>query len=398
VAVEKIDNIDVKLFLKEVSTILVERSSQRVKLYDLFEMYAARKVYEAASTVPNDLEKNRVEEVIRAKIAELSLLVNPFEAGQRERGFVYESAKARWERYRKVEREGVKAVATPFGIEELDKYTNGGIRDSNIVLFFASSGGFKTKLKANLAYNFSFLANKDVMVITLEVPKEDYETIIDSRHSLLNFNSVTAGRLIGEDREKHRKALKQLTETRPPLYIVDIPDKATTADVIVENELYYTKFGFYPKIEILDYINEIEPVQPWGNTGEKFKNVGVELRRAARVYKYGMVTSAQETRGGKDLKDKANIDTQHIGESHSLQNVCHVIAYLYQDDEGIDESTNILNIAIKKNRYGPKHVTFPVFANPAINYIGDRRVTLITPQRAPVSALLGEKKSDVQSN
>ncbi len=375
---EKSEDLDVKLFVKEISTIKIEHRDINVKLYDLFEMYAARKVYDIAQSVPNDLEKSRVEEVVRARMKDLAELVNPFEVGQRKRGFIYESAAARWQRYREIEDDPKKLNKIPFGITELDKYTNGGTRPGHITLFFAKSGGFKTKVKANISYNMAFESCKDVAVITLEVPKEDYEAIIDSRHALIDFNNITSSTLDDMDRDKYRNALIDIDERKPSLYIADIPGDATSADIIGEAELYYVQNSKYPDVVVLDYINEMDPLKPWGtNTGTKFKNLGVEIRKATRSYKFAFIGSMQENRKATDVKEnKKKVDLEHIGESHSFHNVCHLVVHLYQDETGIDEASNSLHWGIKKSRYGPNHVSFTTFINPAVNYVGDRNLII----------------------
>ena len=373
--VDKSTSLDVKLFTKELSSITVDPRTLNVKVHDLYEMFANRQLFDIMKAIPNSLEASRTEEVVRKAIASLSGLVNPFQVGQRDRGFVWETAADRWQKYRSIEKDPKMLNITPYNIEELDKVTSGGLRQGFITCFFASSGSYKTKTMANLAYNFSFLSNKRVMVVTLEVPREDYEHIIDSRHALLDFSEISTGKL-GSNREHYRNALISLDASKPPLYIVDIPDRATTADLVTETELYYVKFGCYPEVVILDYVNEMEPVESWNNTGEKFKNVGVEIRRVVRTYKYGFITAMQENREGKKTKDKEKIDTEHMGESHSFQNVCHLIIHLYQDVGGVDDSTNQLHMSIKKNRFGPKHVSFPVFVNAAFNYVGDRKIVM----------------------
>jgi len=370
---EKCSDTEVRLFTQEIAAIKVDVKLANSKIYDLYEMWAARKVYDLVSRVPNDLEKSRVEEVVRAQIFELSKLVNPFEAGTRERGFIYESATARWERYRQIEKNPKLLSGMPYYISDLDKYTSGGLRPSHVVAFYAETGGFKTKVKANIAYNLSYIGKRDVMVISLEVPKEDYELIIDSRDSLLSFNAMRTGDL-GGNKEHYRQQLIKTVANRPHLYIVDIPDRATTADIVAEAELYYTINGKYPDVIILDYLNEVEPISPWNNTSEKFKNAGVEIRRFARTYKSGFITSMQENREGKKVKDKAKVGLEHVGESHYFSNVCHLFIHLFQDAEGVDAATNQLHWSIKKNRYGPKHISFTTFANPDLNYVGDANV------------------------
>lgn len=371
--IDKSNDVDIKLFTQELKHINIDTRLGNAKLYDLYEMYASRKVLDIIERVPNDLEKTRVEEVVRSRIKDLSELVNPFEVGSRERGFIFESAAARWQRYRTVEGNPNALKGMPYHIADLDKFTSGGIRPSHVVGFYAETGGFKTKVKANLAYNLAFLSNVDVMVISLEVPKEDYELIIDSRHTLLSFNGLRTGDLQG-NREYYRNKLIEMTKTQPRLYIVDIPGECTTADLISETELYYTIHGRYPQVVILDYLNEFSPLASWNNTSERIKNAGVEIRRFARIYKSGFITSMQENREGKKIKDKTKVGTEHISEGHYFANVCHLLVHLYQDSEGIDAATNQLHWSIKKNRYGPKHINFTTFASGDLNYIGDNRL------------------------
>ena len=370
--ISKSNDTEVKLFTQEIASMKVDTKLTNAKLYDLYEMYASRTVMDIIERVPNDMEKTRIEEVVRAKIYALSKLVNPFEVGQRERGFIYESASARWERYRQIEANPNMKEGIPYHIEELDKYT-GGMRKTHVVGLYAESGGYKTKTKANLAYNFSYIGGKHVMVVTLEVPFQDYNLIVDSRDALLSFGDILDGKLEG-NREHYRQRLIQNSKIKPPLYLVDIPGDATTADLISELELYYTIQGRYPDVLILDYLNEMSPVASWNNTSEKFKNIGLEIRRIARMYKIGFLTSMQENREGKKLKDKVKSGTEHIAEGHYFLNVCHLMMHLYQDAEGIDEATNQLHWGIKKNRYGPKHVSFTTFCSGDLNYVGDKKL------------------------
>jgi hypothetical protein len=141
----------------------------------------------------------------------------------------------------------------------LDKHTRGGIRKPHIFLLYAETGNFKSRVLANLAYNFSFLGHQDVMVITLEIPNNDYERIIDSRHGLLDFNNMVAGEL-GPEKDRYFDTLSNIMVAKPSLYIVDIPDKSTSADLVAELNLYRAKYGKYPDGVVLDYVNEMEPV------------------------------------------------------------------------------------------------------------------------------------------
>lgn len=374
IVAEKCPDADVKMFVKELQRIKVDKSELNVKRYDLFSMFASRRVIDIAGSIPNDIEKNRVEDLIRDKISLLTDLVNPFTAGQRKRNFIHEGAPERWKRYKEMEADPSRLPGTPYHVTELDNLTNGGIRKGHIICFFARSGGFKTLLKMNLAYNLAFLENKRVMVITLEVPMEDYQSLVDSRHSLLDYDNITRGMLSSADKDRFRKSLIEIKEKKPNLYLVDIPDRATSADIIGEMELYYVKFGAYPEVIVVDYINELEPAGSWDNVGQKFKDLGVELRRISRMYEVANICSLQMTRKGQQKKHGEEVDTEDMGETHYFQNVCHLVGHLWQDTSGVDEAESMLNVSIKKNRYGPKE-SFKLFVFPKLKYIGDMHVS-----------------------
>lgn len=373
IMIDECEEMNVRLFLIELSEIKVERNEYEIKLHKLFEMYAARKVFDLAASVPQKLQTEEISKIVQGHIQTLSTLINPLVGGIREREWIFDGAQNRWLSFKDRETNPGVKDALPMHIAELDHYLNGGLRPTHMMLLYAETGGLKTKTKANIGYNTAFIEGKDTMIVSLEVPLEDYKTIIDSRHSLTDFSGILRGEL-GEERLKYREALVDINTSKYPLFIVDIPDKATPADLINELELYYAINHKYPELVIIDYFNEMEPMSPWNNTSEKFKNLGVELRRINRTYKTRIIGSMQANRELAKISDKTKGGLEHIGESHYFSNVFQVIIHLYQDEQGVDEVTNTLNWSIKKNRYGPKNVTFATFANPAINYIGDRQI------------------------
>jgi replicative DNA helicase len=245
------------------------------------------------------------------------------------------------------------------------------------MLIIAGTGEYKTLTKLSLAYNFAFIERKDTMVLTLEVPgsgdQRDYQMMIDSRHSLLEFSDIVAGKL-NVTRSVYREKLMDINDQRYPLYIVDIPDKATSADVIKELELYFAKTGKYPEVVVIDYLNEMEPVSSYDSSSAKFKQLGSELRIIARTYGIRIITSMQLNREGKKIKEGEKRDLENISESHYVTNPFQVIVFLHQDSNGIDAATNQLHWTIRKNRYGQKNVTFTTFANAPFCYVGDTKV------------------------
>ena len=378
IVIDKAEDNDIKLFVTELQHIEVNLKESSIKIQDLFNMYCSRKLYDIMAQVPEEMERIKIDELIRNKIATLSGLMNPYSVGSTNREFIYESAVDRWLYYKGVESGEIENTALPFHISELDKYTNGGLRKSHMMLLVASTGEFKTLTKSSLVYNSAFIDKSSTMVLTLEVPgsgdQRDYQMMIDARHSLLEFSQIVNGKL-GINRSIYREKLMDIKEQQYPLYIVDIPEKATPGNLVQELELYYAKTGTYPQKVFIDYLNEMEPMESYdGGTSGKFKQLGSELRVINRVYGIRTVTSMQLNREGKKIKDGEKRDIENISESHYISNPFHVICFLHRDANGIDEATNQLHWTIRKNRYGQKNVTFTTFANAPFCYVGDKKV------------------------
>lgn len=378
ILIDKVEDNDIKLFVTELQHIEITIQEANIKVKDLFDMYCSRRVYDIVSSIPEEMEKIKIDELVRNKISDFSKLLNPYLIGNTYREFIYDSAIDRWLHYKGVESKEIESTALPFHISDLDKYTNGGLRKSHMMLLVAATGEYKSITKANLAYNSAFIDNKDTMVLTLEIPgsgdQRDYQMMIDSRHSLLEFSDIINGKL-GVNKSIYRDKLIDIKNNKYPLYIVDIPDKATTGNVITELELYYAKTGKYPDKLIIDYLNEMEPMSDYeGGISGKYKQLGSELRIINRMYGIRTITSMQLNREGKKIKEGEKRDLENISESHYVSNPFHVIVFLHQDHNGIDAATNQLHWTIRKNRYGPKNITFTTFANPSFCYVGDRKV------------------------
>lgn len=377
IIIDKTSDPNIKLLIIELVEVEVNIRELNVKVQDLFNMFCARQLYDIASKLPDELEKKEVQDIVRDKISILSTLMNPFIAGNNSREFIYDSAISRWLHYKDIEAKVLSSTAIPFHISDLDNYTNGGLRKSHMMLIVAGTGEFKTLTKLSIAYNYAFIEKRDTMVLTLEVPgsgdQRDYQMMIDARHSLLEFKDIVNSKL-NVNRPIYREKLMDIAKQKYPLYIVDIPDRATSADVIKELELFFARVGKYPECVIIDYLNEMEPVGNYNSSSEKFKQLGSELRVIARSYGIRIITSMQLNREGKKIKDGEKRDLENISESHYVTNSFHVIVFLHQDLNGIDSATNQLHWTIRKNRYGQKNVTFTTFANPAFCYVGDRKI------------------------
>jgi|UniRef100_A0A7C3SQK2 replicative DNA helicase len=377
IIIDKTNDPDVKILVLELKEINITLQELNVRIQDLFDMFCSRKLFDVASKLPEELQSKNPREIVREKISVLSELVNPFGIKESNREFIYDSAVERWEYYKGVESKTIESTAIPFHINDLDYYTNGGLRKTHMMLIVAGTGEFKTLTKLSIAYNYAFIEKKDTMVLTLEVPgsgdQRDYQRMIDARHSLLEFKDIVSGKL-NVNRGIYREKLIDIVENKYPLYIVDIPDKATSGDVIKEIELYFAKTGKYPDAVIIDYLNEMEPLGSYSSSSEKFKLLASELRVIARTYGTRLITSMQLNREGKKIKEGEKRDLENISESHYVTNPFHVIVFLHQDPNGIDAATNQLHWTIRKNRYGQKNVTFTTFANPAFCYVGDRKI------------------------
>ena len=239
-----------------------------------------------------------------------------------------EDSQDRWEFYHKREQK------FPFGIEMLDKITDGGISPKTLTVFLGGTGVGKTLVKTYLASQY-IKQGFDVLYITMEMSQEKIAERIDANLLDIDIDQI---RFLPRD-SFNSKIEKMMNATRNfgRLIIKEYP----TSGAHVGNfrsllrELKIKK-RFVPQIVILDYLNICASNRvKWTanmNTYVYIKSIAEEIRGFAVESKVPVITSSQLNREGFMSSDP---DLSNISESFGLPATADLmLAVVAKEDNG----------------------------------------------------------------
>lgn len=298
-----------------------------------------------------------------------------------KRGFLNakESVLRRKNKYKEAAAGTIEGIV-PYGIKALDD-TFGGMKKSFLTLIYSKTGGGKTRTMMNIAYASAKRGTK-VLYFTLEMDFDLVGSCFDSRSALLDSHDIIFGRLKDDAAKKYNDLLRDLytKSAQNDIWLVDIPDGATTITIRKEIELYKTIHGCYPDLVIIDYAHLVEPHKKYGagDRSMRFDCLFEEFHKMARTYNVAIITAVQESRekSKSEAKKKKGADdqeteegTHNIGASNYIAPHCETVIRLKQTWE--DQLRNKLIAYSDKNRTGKTgRVELVCVWN--LTYVGDR--------------------------
>lgn len=185
---------------------------------------------------------------------------------------------------------------TPFGYEELDKYTYGGLpsHDACLFIIMAQPGLGKSQLMMNIAYNW-VMNNKKVLMISLEMSEDMYSRRMDGLFSDLNVNRLKEN--VGLLKSRVKGVKSNIPEGS--LRIKEFPTGTFNSAMLKQflKKLKATK-NWEPDIIFVDYLNIMRPNGNNMNMGlyEKCARISEELRAISCILKVPIVSAVQANR------------------------------------------------------------------------------------------------------
>jgi len=255
----------------------------------------------------------------------------------------------RWEFYHK------KESKISFGMEMLDKITNGGISPKTLTVLLGGTGVGKTLVKTHFASQY-MKQGLDVLYITMEMAEERIAERIDA-----NLMDIDIGDLHIIPRDSFQKKLDKLNIGR--LVIKEYP----TAGAHVGNfralirELKIKK-DFTPQVIILDYLNICASSRvKWAanmNTYIYIKSIAEEVRGLAVECNVPIITSSQLNREGYSSSDP---DLTNTSESFGLPATADLMLAIMAKDDGVGQ--NQILFKQLKNRYADPSINSKFLVN-----------------------------------
>jgi len=261
-----------------------------------------------------------------------------------------ENSDDRWEFYHK------KEAKLSFGMEMLDKITNGGISPKTLTVLLGGTGVGKTLVKTHFASQY-MKQGLDVLYITMEMAEERIAERIDA-----NLMDIDIGDLHIIPKDSFQKKLDKLNIGR--LVIKEYP----TAGAHVGNfralirELKIKK-DFTPKVIILDYLNICASSRvKWAanmNTYIYIKSIAEEVRGLAVECNVPIITSSQLNREGYGSSDP---DLTNTSESFGLPATADLMLAIMAKDDDTSSKNQILFKQLK-NRYADPSINSKFLVN-----------------------------------
>jgi len=375
------EDLDKKYALIEVFLSLPEANPDEAPYWfsKAEDLLCGRKLYSFGEEIQVKLEsgKDSYKKVLQGITHDI-LSISSMSSNVR-RGYVNskESIEKRAKNYLDAKR-GKTSSLVPYGIKILDNFF-GGMKRSFLTLIYSKTGGGKTRTMMNIAISSSLLGTR-VLYLTLEMDFDLVGSCFDSRVTLLDSHDIIFGKLQKEGENTYRDHLKRLKEKSPEndIWLVDIPEGATTITIRKEIETYKALHGYYPDLVIIDYAHLVEPLRKYtpGDRSTRFDNLFEEFHKMARAYNVAIITAVQESRekSKAEAKKKKNDEedqegTHNIGASNYIAPHCETIMRLKQTWE--DYMQNRLFVYSDKNRTG-KTGRLELVCIWKLTYVGDR--------------------------
>lgn len=291
----------------------------------------------------SDEKMTKLEEYVQTQLTDISADNSEI----RKAGLLSDSAEEQAKLYLKIKNNPELQKFIPSGFDCIDK-TAGGFRPSEMICVTGRKGAGKSVCLLNMAH--AAWKNKyNVLLFTLEVPKEDYERRFAACAANINSNNLKRGQLEEWEEKRFRDYLKGLKQKKSPdgndtgeLFIVDVPSKCSPA--FIESTLVkeQQRLGIKFDVIVVDYLGIMIPNVELKERRLNMGQIALDLKRIARKYNCVMITAAQMNRRGQDdLKGKdGQSDSNQIADSDQIAD--HVdmgfAIYSMNDEQGFLDS------------------------------------------------------------
>ncbi|GMN88763.1 replicative DNA helicase [Francisella sciaenopsi] len=252
---------------------------------------------------------------------------------------------------------GLTGIST--GFIDLDKMTS-GLQRANMGIIAARPSMGKTVLGINIAQNVAKIADKPVLVFSLEMPSEDIVTRMLASQARVEMSLLKeCNRLNDAHWVKITSAMKSLSEM--PLYIDDT-SSLTPAEMRSRARRLYNEHGGLSMI-LIDYLQLMKIPGYETNRTLEVSEISRSLKALAKELDIPVIALSQLNRAVDDRKDKRPMMSD-LRESGAIEQDADLIMFIYRDEvynKDKEDNKNLGEIIIGKQRNGPigtVHVRF----------------------------------------
>ncbi len=237
-----------------------------------------------------------------------------------------------------------KYLGAKSGFTELDAITT-GLNNTDLLIIAARPGMGKTSFALNIATNLARKSDKQVVLFSLEMGKEQLVQRMLSSEALVNSNSLRTGRLSPDDWTKLAIGAEALSKM--PIFMDDAG--GITVPQMKAKLRRMKNLG----LVVIDYLQLMEGSKKNSNRVNEISEITRQLKLMAKELKVPVITLSQLNRGAEGRVDHRPL-LSDLRESGSIEQDADVILFLYRegyyDKESADQS--ISECIVSKNRHG----------------------------------------------
>ena len=232
------------------------------------------------------------------------------------------------------------------GYSDLDNVIS-GLNKSDLLILAARPGMGKTSFALNIASNVCRRSNeKEVVVFSLEMSKEQLVTRMLSAESLVDSDHLIKGNIDEKDWEKLAQGADRMAGMN--LYLDD-----TAGITVVQMKAKLRRLKNVGLV-IIDYLQLMNSSKRIDNRVNEISDITRQLKLMAKELNVPVITLSQLSRSVESRPDKRPL-LSDLRESGSIEQDADIVMFLYRDgyyNKDKVEDVNLAECIVAKNRHG----------------------------------------------
>jgi replicative DNA helicase len=357
----EVPSMDLKAFLKEQDNLHKNRGYS-----ELIKTVAS--IHMGETKIGKEVKKGRLAS-IEHFIDQVEKFGNVGNKKSSQVGDMRTDARQTWEDYKVRKANPILAFGVTSGFTAIDDCLKGG-KPGELHFVLAYTGSGKTMFTLNYLYNVVYYLNRDAVLFSLEMDKEQIQMLLYCIHSanpkFSRFHAPIDSRrfLYGELTESEERFMEDVvikdleTNTQYGTLVIEYPGESFTCNTL-KTKLSRLQRKYDIEMVAVDYPELMTP-----DKGQRFSDYGTSLnsiikniKQLALTYNNGkgvfILCPYQANRDGQERASKNGglYDLRAMSYANEAERACDVVYSLYKDEAVA--SKEVL-VSCLKNRRGPK--------------------------------------------
>lgn len=324
---------------------IITKDQYRVSIDVLDDLRFKRGLYDLVSSATGYLQRGTIDkqEVCNSMVASLLSIQQGKDMTVREMSYKEDVAQ-RVAEYQDRKAHPEKYMGVLYGFKKLDDLT-GGMRPGELTIIFGRNASGKSTMAYNIAYNVA-KRGKNVLLFTIEMPKEQLGRRMDSRHLQISARGLRNAALSAPEEKSFIELGKHGVNLAGDVQIVDMPQGCSYTQILPIIRRYKAKKPI--DLIVIDYLNLMVPSR-WSNSQvERTNMISLELKQLARLEHIPVLTPTRANRESTKVNAE-DVGSEHVGWSDAIGYDADTMLYLEkgQTINSLEATTNLYVIKFR---------------------------------------------------